>query len=234
MASIEWRSRGGKALNLTESIDAYCERVDSGLLSEPLNLLTNLSFIAAAVFLFRTIATVGTDRVRPGSRLLVSLIFIIGVGSALFHSAATQWARLADVVPIGIFLVTYLFCFLRWEARLSTVGALFGLAVFGLISAAAAALSNPHVSNGSELYFGAWICLFGIGCFLWGRRQSPSRWLALLSSATLALSLLFRTVDMRVCEAWPYGTHFLWHFFNGFTLYLITRAYIAGEDTPKR
>ena len=36
--------------NLFEPIDIYCERVGPGLWAEPVNALTNLSFLAAAAF----------------------------------------------------------------------------------------------------------------------------------------------------------------------------------------
>ena len=35
-----------------------------------------------------------------------------------------------------------------------------------------------------------------------------------LGAATLALSLVARSVDMALCPVWPIGTHFAWHLLN--------------------
>ena len=41
----------------SESIDMYCERTDPGLWSEPLNALTNLAFLLAALFAYLSLRT---------------------------------------------------------------------------------------------------------------------------------------------------------------------------------
>jgi hypothetical protein len=41
------------------------------------------------------------------------------------------------------------------------------------------------------------------------------------------VSLVFRSIDMAVCDAMPLGTHFLWHSLNGLALYLLLRAAAA-------
>jgi hypothetical protein len=49
------------------------------------------------------------------------------------------------------------------------------------------------------------------------------------AAATLAVSLVFRSIDMAVCDAVPLGTHFLWHSLNGLALYLLLRAAAAAR-----
>lgn len=218
-------------MNFSESVDVYCERLDASLLSEPLNLITNLAFLGVAAILWHRVKNQNPTYIRPGSRLLIALIFAIGVGSSLFHSVATQWARLADVIPIGVFLFTFLFCFMRWEVGVSNLGAFTGLAMFGLLTLLTASLADKNLSNGSELYFGTWVTLFGMGCFVVGKRaQTGKRWLSLGAATAFSLGLFFRTIDMRYCESWPYGTHFGWHLITGITLYLVTSSYISGPE----
>lgn len=221
-------------MNWTEVIDNYCERTDAGLLSEPLNLLTNLAYLIAAGFLWRSLKSIHILRRRPGSLVLVGLIFLIGIGSATFHSVATRWAMIADVVPIGVFLISFLYCFLRWEVGLGFVGALLGLGSFGLLTAMTAALADRQISNGSEMYFGAWTALFGIGCYMLGKQRARQRWLTMFGSIALSAALLMRTLDMKYCADWPLGTHFLWHVFTALTLFAVTKSYIINSLQDQR
>jgi hypothetical protein len=40
-------------VNWSEQIDAYCERTDFSYWSEPVNAVTNLAFLVAAVWMWR-------------------------------------------------------------------------------------------------------------------------------------------------------------------------------------
>ena len=44
----------------------------------------------------------------------------------------------------------------------------------------------------------------------------------LLGAALFALSLTFRTLDRPLCDAFPLGTHFVWHLLNGLLLGWLT------------
>jgi hypothetical protein len=62
---------------------------------------------------------------------------------------------------------------------------------------------------------------------------------ALLGLAAMALSLTalgFRTYDLSVCEAFPIGTHWLWHMFNsagGFAAMLAVIT-LQTQGAPRR
>ena len=49
------------------------------------------------------------------------------------------------------------------------------------------------------------------------RAPGTARGLA-IGAAILLLSLMFRTIDLPVCGAVPFGTHFMWHVLNGIML----------------
>jgi len=215
-------------MNWSEPLDRYCERLDSTFLSEPFNLFTNLAFILAALSLWRDLRKIPLRDRRPGSFFLVAMIFIIGLGSSLFHSIATRWAQMADVIPIAIFVLSFLYCSFRWEIGAGLVGSLGLMLGFGALSAAAAALSDHDVANGSEMYFGTWITLFGLGCYLLGKPMVRQRWLTMGASLCFSASMVMRPVDMRICVWMPVGTHFMWHILNGLTLYLVTKSYIIN------
>ena len=90
-------------MDWTRSIDAYCERTDPSYWSEPVNAVTNLAFIIAALIMWRRCAGL-----EWGKRL-AAVLFAIGVGSYLFHTHATPWAAALDTAPILIFSLTYIF-----------------------------------------------------------------------------------------------------------------------------
>ena len=221
-------------MDLWEPIDQYCERTDASFLSEPLNFGSNLGFILAACALWVQLRKIPAPQRTPGGTYLIILIGLIGLGSGAFHSVATRWAMAADVIPIGLYLASYLYCFLRWGASLSLRGTFIGLGCFVILTLLTASIADHATVNGSEMYFGAWTSLFGIGCYLLGRQKAAQPWLTLLGSVLFSISLALRSVDMRFCETWPYGTHFAWHILNAVTLYLVTRSYFAtGLSVPR-
>mgnify|MGYP001794607521 CR=1 FL=1 len=212
-------------------IDAYCERVGVGLLAEPLNLVSNLAFVAAGVLIWRAARRdLGTVPRTLGA--LCGLAVLVGLGSATFHSVATQWAQVADIVPIVVFLLSVLGVALRqlYGAPASLVG--LGLAGFLGLSALLTAIVPAAPTNGSQPYFGTLVTLVLLGLGLRTRKPAVARPL-LLAAPLFTLSLLARIADPRVCEAFPLGTHFVWHLFNGGCFYLVLRALLVDASSPR-
>lgn len=214
-------------------IDAYCERTDASFWAEPVNALTNLAFIVGAVVAWRI-----WRREAPGDvavAVLLALVVTIGIGSFLFHTKATLWAMLADVIPITVFIVTYLTLAVRryfvrpwWQA----------LAV-GLLFLPAAQLVGDGVGSvvgralgGSEGYLPALLAL--VLCGLWLERLGrPAGRALLLASGLFFVSLTFRTLDQPLCAAFPLGTHFVWHTLNGLLLAFLVVAMVRhGRPRP--
>ena len=84
-------------------MDVYCERVGPGLLAEPLNAVSNASFLVAAWVTWTLAERTGT--LSAGVRVLIALAASVGVGSILWHTLATSWTLLLDIVPILLFLI---------------------------------------------------------------------------------------------------------------------------------
>lgn len=208
-------------------IDLYCERTGPGLWAEPVNALTNLAFLAAALLLARLLAQAPPAvRRDPACWSLVGLVFAIAVGSALFHSFARRWAMLADVLPIALFILVYTWFALRRFAGFGRAGATAGVA-----AVLAVALAVPPLTGfrgGS--YVAALLALVVIGGGLRiarRRAQAAAAGTALLGAAALfAVSLALRTADAPLCAAFPLGTHFAWHLCNAAVLYIVARAMI--------
>ncbi|MBS0535404.1 MAG: ceramidase domain-containing protein [Proteobacteria bacterium] len=217
-------------MNWSQPVDLYCERLDPSFWAEPLNALTNLSFVIAAAFAFALWR-------RAGGKdwpvlVLTGVTFAIGIGSFIFHTVATRGAALFDTVPIAVFIYSYLLLALRRLLGLSNLAAFAVLAAFIVLSALEARLVPAGTLNGSHAYLPAFAALVIIG---WLSPDERPRRLLLAAAAVLALSIVFRSIDQAVCASLPIGTHFLWHTLNGVVLYLALRAALpSGLATSAR
>ena len=93
----------------TGYLDLYCERTDGAFWSEPVNALTNVVFLFAAAAALRLLITY-RYRIRGAGMLWLLLLLAvgIGVGSFLFHTLASPWAAVADLLPIALFAMVAL------------------------------------------------------------------------------------------------------------------------------
>ncbi|PJI85009.1 ceramidase [Yoonia maricola] len=202
-----------------QQVDGYCERTDFSYWSEPLNAVTNIAFIIAALILWRRGAGV------PLARFLTAVLFMIGVGSYLFHTHATIWALLLDVAPIGAFILIYLFGVNRdivpmrgWIAFIATLG-FFPYAI-GVVWVTA---QVPFFAI-SNFYWTVPLLLVIYAVRLRDRPQIVSGFL--IGAAILTASITFRSVDEMLCDSISFGTHFVWHVLNGIMLGWMIHVYI--------
>lgn len=196
-------------------VDLYCERLGAELLAEPVNAATNAAFLIAGVALWRFARRAGALTVE--CRFLIAIIMAIGIGSGLFHTYATQWARVFDVMPILLFQLSFTWIYARQGFGWRRTSA--ALLASGILIAALIGRSFPHLLNGSLTYAPALVLLVVLGVHHWLSRQ-PRPLLLLAAVSVFSISLVFRTHDAAVCDGFPLGTHFLWHLCNAFVLYL--------------
>lgn len=241
-------------MHWSEQIFRYCERGHAaGLMAEPLNAVSNLAFLAVACVAARRLGASGpavaasglaVDATRTVTWAMVLLVALIGLGSFLFHVLATRWAQLADVIPIGVFMLVYLVFALRVLLGLRWPGAALGLGAFVLALAMAMRLCppaedvlSPACLNGTAVYAPALLAMAAIGIVLRLREHRAAG--AVLAAATLFLiSMLMRSADIVMCDATrlaghPAGLHVLWHLINAAVLHLLlTVATRAADPSP--
>lgn len=196
----------------TEVVDGYCERLGPGLWAEPINALTNIAFLIAALVVWPRTAG------QPLARALAVILFAIGIGSFLFHSFATRWAGLADVLPIGAFILTYVYAanrqFWGWPVWVAALGTAAFVPYAALVTPVFDALPFFTISS---FYWSVPLLIAGYALAL--RRRSPALSGGLAFGAVLlCVSLVFRSLDDPLCSAIPLGTHFLWHILNALML----------------
>jgi len=210
-------------------IDLYCERVGSGLWGEPLNAITNLAFVAAALAMARRLRQwrLSNDR---GLVSLIVLMMAIGVGSGLFHTYANPAAQLADLLPILLFQLVFLGLYLRRNLGIdlgATVTLLAGFLVLCLV-----ARGWPQLLNGSLAYAPALTALVLLGIHQGRRGRGPV--LLLWAAGLFFLSLTFRSLDLALCASFPHGTHFLWHILNSLVLVLCALSVLPSQGPCQR
>lgn len=207
-------------------LDAYCERAgDPGLWGEPLNAITNLCFIVAAILsanvLHRT-----PNIFKVDLWLLVAMLFGIGIGSGAWHMVPTGHTVLMDVLPITLFINIYLVAALRRILGLSYAKVAFWWAVYFGAGLLAQAKLPADMLNGTIMYVPTFLTLV-ILTFAVKAKDAALGLVFLKVLAVWALSLTFRTIDPEICHAFPYGTHFLWHALNAWVLWRLLTALIA-------
>lgn len=222
-------------MDWTAAIDLYCERTSAAFLAEPINAWSNLAFPVAALW-----ATAAARRRGGATReywALVILAALVGVGSFLFHTFANVWSEYADTIPIWLFVVAAVVVAVNRAVGLRPGPLVFGgLAVvlaFMVVFVTAtdpgtATQDAPDPLNGSGQYTPALIAVVASAAFTWVRRM-PIRGLMLTATLAFLAALFFRSIDLRVCAAFPLGTHFLWHLLNGLMVGLILQAMLMAD-----
>lgn len=210
-------------MDWTRSIDFYCERLSSEFWSEPINAVSNLAFLLAGVYGLNQ-----WRQKRSGWVLALSLLaFSVGIGSFLFHTYAQAWSHLADILPIGIFMATFIAYCLRHIFYFSKATSTVLLITFIVLCVLVERYQPRHLLNGSLGYSHALVTLFVVTISLWRKQHQQTRNFAILC-LVFVLNLTFRTLDHAVCLHFPVGTHFLWHVGNGYLMYLILKILIGN------
>jgi hypothetical protein len=205
-------------------MDAYCERTAPGLLAEPLNAITNASFLIAAWAAWYLAGRSG--RLPADIQILLWLSVATGIGSILWHTFATAGTLILDIIPILLFLVWLFWLYMRGIAGVPTPFAVAAIVVFVLATVLAQRFAG--VLHGALYYTPALIFVLVLGVYH-AREREAARLSMLGAAGAMGLALVFRTIDQDVCPAFPIGTHFLWHSLNGLAVYLAMRCLIVSR-----
>ena len=206
-------------------VDAYCERLEPGFWAEPLNAVTNAAFIISALIVLRTLGKGGHIQ----ARVLVVILCLIGIGSFLFHTIATRWAAMADVIPIAAFVLYFLYLANRYLLDLKVLHAFLATLLFFPYAPAATymlGLLLPFL-GGSAAYGSIALLIFFYSALIWKKLPEAARGL-LYGGILLVISIGFRTADWMVCDTISTGTHMFWHIINaimlGWMIHVMRRA----------
>ncbi|WP_412563920.1 ceramidase domain-containing protein [Thalassobius sp. MITS945101] len=204
-----------------QQVDSYCERVDPSFWAEPVNFVTNLAFILGALWIW--------PRVKGliWGQVLAANLFVIGVGSGLFHSYAEVWAAAVDVLPILSFVLIYIYIAHRSYWGHSVTRASIWLVAFVPFVALTVPLFQLVPGLGGSASYAPVALLIALhAVLLRSRLPQVARGLG-IGAALLAGAILARSLDLPLCQSWPMGTHFLWHILNAVMLTHMIGVYRA-------
>jgi hypothetical protein len=207
-------------------MDVYCERVGPGLLAEPLNAVSNISFLLAAwaawVLAERTVT------LSAGVRALIALAALVGIGSILWHTYPTALTLILDIVPILFFIIWFIWLYTRNVIGMRPIFAVASGAAF--LIATYLVIPFSDILHGALVYTPGLMVVLVLGVFHATERR-VARFTLLAAAGVYLAALFFRTIDNEVCSVLPIGTHFLWHILIGLVTYLAMRSLILSTTT---
>ena len=206
-------------------MDVYCERVGPGLLAEPLNAVSNVSFLLAAWAAW--VLAKRTGALLAGVRALIALAASVGIGSILWHTYPTMLTLILDIVPILIFLIGYIWLYTRNVIGMRPLFAVASVAAFLLGTFLVIPYSG--VLHGALVYTPGLVVALVLGVFH-ATQRTVARFTLLAAAGVYLAALFFRTIDNEVCSVLPIGTHFLWHLLIGLVTYLAMRSFILSTS----
>lgn len=211
---------------MTPAGPLYCETGHPWLfMAEPVNTITNIFIIVAAVAAFREVR-----RARIGMPLdlgiLLFLLFATGIGSFAWHGFRTRVALAFDALPGLAFLFVFagLWAGALWGRLAGWIGA------FALLGACVGALYVGRI-----LLFGiaglppalflipAYVVIAAFGTVLYvatRRRHDGVARLGGIAVASGIVAAVCRSIDLMTCSIVPFGTHFIWHILLSLAAYL--------------
>jgi len=199
---------------------------DPAFWAEPLNALTNGSFVVAAAFALEF--AIRRRALTTSTLALIVLAAVIGCGSFLFHTIPTPLTKWLDIIPITLFQIS--FTWLISGKLLSTNRWLSAGIVIALVWASFALMPFHEPINGSLFYMPSLVAMLAFGG-LWAQRSSSEPFLLLGAACCFATAITARSIDWMV--PWPYGTHCLWHLLNGIVVYAALRTWIVATASEE-
>ncbi|MEM8644078.1 MAG: hypothetical protein AAGF09_04215, partial [Pseudomonadota bacterium] len=227
-------------MTLGERVFIYCERgTNEALWAEPINAISNGGFFLAALIFWQLVLWRPREQRSADHYLFIALVFAICFGSTAFHVYADRGTALADVIPIGLFMLVYFGFALNRFLNVPPGWTVFLVVIFaGLIAAATqvqcweggvgfAGMAPDEAKscmNGSVGYLPALGVLIVVSMLVAERRHKAAPYL-LAATLVFAGSILLRSLDMALCESVVVedrhtGTHFIWHLLNAVVLFL--------------
>lgn len=190
-----------------EYLDLYCERNHPGFLAEPWNLFSNVALLIVGWWQIKRSQ-------KPVPKILGVIAILVGIGSGLFHSLASRWAQLADIIPIFCLIMGFFFYYQIRVLKWTKSQAALGMCGVILVSFMGIKIFRVPELNGSEGYLGAWLIL---GILAYWERHEVHNWM-LRAFILFFFSLLARSLDHYLCSVFPIGTHFIWHILNAIVI----------------
>lgn len=200
-------------------VPIYCEKPLFSGFFEPLNFLSSLLFIISAIGLFFLFKNNKIKDVK--SRIFLVLVFLVGVGSLLWHLKRDMLTLFLDIIPILVFLLVYFYFLLlriSKDKRFSFFGIIAYIVLTIIMSFVLRATAKSAIFNGAYEYIPAALFLFLLVIYSYIKDITLAKRITVVFLLFVA-ALFSRQVDLMICPYLRFGTHFLWHLLNSINIY---------------
>lgn len=197
----------------------YCEAPLYGEFFQPLNTISNATYIIAVVLFYIQLRKVNGIDTR--FRILATMLLTFGFGSAAWHSFPNFWTWTLDVFPVYAFFL-YVSYFIHIEVLPTPKVGQLWFVIFLVWTAVMTFLLRVGLNdmlNGAEAFIAQISYLLVLSLYAkW--KSNPLAKLIFILSGVFLVQLFFRQNDMALCHVWPHGLHFLWHTAGAISIYL--------------
>ena len=149
--------------------------------------------------------------------ILIALMVILGLGSLAWHSYRSVPTLLLDEIPIYIFFIFsgyFLTQSLVKNHKLTVIILASTAVIYYLIFAY---IPGINILNGVLKYVFAFLSFLILSIFVVRKLGSGYNFTTPL--IILAISIIFRSIDLFICPIFSIGTHFIWHILNAVAMY---------------
>ncbi|MBT3926395.1 MAG: hypothetical protein HOM52_08890 [Rhodospirillaceae bacterium] len=214
---------------MRRNLPVYCETSLNPLGSfplEPINTYTSVTPV-----LLGALALIYLIRRRESSRVaytLAILTILTGLGSMAWHTFRTDLTLIVDALPgVAYVIIIVFFWFYYLGARY------WGLVV--LAGFVAVAVLIPSELGAIKPLIGVLVLVaiaIGLVVATWYRKRHAFKFALPMIGAGI-VAVILRSLDLRVCDTIPFGTHFFWHIFLGLAAYAGVRMIVLLKSDPE-
>lgn len=203
----------------------YCERLNSSIGFEPLNVVANIAILAAAYFSLKLLKQ---NKVYKGDlKLLPLLISFVGIASTVYHAFPNILTGTADGVSVMAVMAYSLYLGLKRVTN-NKISLILPVLFFLLLSSAQLLPAYGRFAVNSLGLVAA------LSFYFWIRKRVGNVASRLIPVIILfGLAVFIHELDLVLCPYLPSGLHFVWHLIVGYAAYLLV-WFLVGLELRKK
>ena len=213
-------------INIFGGFPEYCENVTGFWLAQPLNAITNLAYTVGGFYLYAYVKKNNLNRTL--GIVLSGLMIILGIGSTAWHSHKSVLTMLSDEIPIYLFIVLVIYYLVQSLVKKSKITTLAMASIAVLYYLIFTYLPGAENFDGSFKYAFV-LVLFLILNFLVVKKLG-TEYNFFIPLGIFAAGIALRVADLPICQAFPVGTHFLWHILVAIAMYFGSKVILRIDN----
>jgi hypothetical protein len=213
----------------------YCENT-LGFISQPLNVLTSFAYIGVAIYIWMKSASKDQEFLQ----ITAFLVMMHGMCSIYWHASGVPLGLVFDIISALLLTAVLATVMCDRMLKLPLWGSLFVVVIMFTCSTLLKDAGIPFLTQNGGAFLPPLFLLAFIALKIQATNQTATVYV-LCASYTLLFGILFRSIDMAVCQNFSMGTHFMSHICAAVSIVYAVRASEAIQviedvavDVPKR